>query len=289
MTDFSDVQKDYLNQLFAKLQSTLDGKITETKEELKEQIREVKDEINFVKYKYENKILDLEQENRILKSNLIQIERRVRKNNIIIFGIEEIQQNIIEDVAKILTELLNIEISSADINDAYTIGKSKNKNGKPIIVEFISYQKKISVLKEAKTLKGNKIFIAHDQCPEDQTTRKTLYKHLKDARAKGQQAYIKGNRLIIDSEAYTVENLESANLKSSSEEEEEETSSSGTQALSNLQTKKGRLIRDLKTDDNEERQDKKKGKPPLAKNAEKLTPNTKASQKNLRSNAYKPK
>lgn len=265
MTEFSDVQKQYLENLFLKLNNTIEEKTSQIQIEFKEKVEEVKKEISTRFNILENKIHTLEDQNKKLKHSVLNLERKVRKNNIAIFGVSDNETNLIKCVCSIFQNILGLEIGEEDLNDAYRIVTTKNTRT-PVIVEFISYQKKFSVLKNAKKLKGTNIYIAKDQCLEDQIQNKILIKHLKEARSKGAVAYIKGDRLIISNEPYTIDQLEKE-----TEIEDQEIVSDEVQIINiekprpesapatpNLQRKTKRQIEEIEIED---QSDKKKSKP----------------------------
>ncbi|KAJ8966899.1 hypothetical protein NQ314_003245 [Rhamnusium bicolor] len=215
MSEFSVSQKEYLDKLFMKLNASINQKLTE----VTNQINEIKDEISEVANKHDEEIEELKEENQQLRKENKFLQRKVRKNNIVIYGIN-VNDNLSDTVINTLNNLLEISISEQDINDIYRIGKINNKQ--PLLVELISYQKKRLILNNAKKLKGKNIFIAEDQCWEDRNITKTLVTNLKIAKAKGKNAQIKGNKLIIENQAYTAEELQNNCLETEIEEEEEE-------------------------------------------------------------------
>lgn len=138
MTEFSENQKEYLDKLFKNVTTALSEKTSELKNDLKTQIREIKYELNSVINQQQEKITALEIENKKLQKAVIQLQRKVRKNNLVIFGIKETQTNITEQVTKIFKDILEIEILSSDINDVYEVGRN-GTDKKPVIVELNSY------------------------------------------------------------------------------------------------------------------------------------------------------
>lgn len=260
MPEFSENQKEYLDNLFKNITTVLAEKTADLKNELKTQISEIKNEFNSIIYQDQEKIATLESRNKELQEAIIQLQRRTRKNNIVVFGIKEDQQNIVEQVTTTLNNTLEIEILISDISDAYKIGKN-NTEDKPIIVELISYQKKLHILKNAYKLKGKNISIANDLCWEDRENKKILIKHLKEARNKGVQAYIKGHKLIIADEPYTADDLEKSKSKgdTSAAVETQTTESLSAPATPNPEARHKRLLQGLDVEEIE--QDQKKAKP----------------------------
>lgn len=263
MTEFSENQKEYLDKLFKNVTTALSEKTSELKNDLKTQIGEIKYELNSVINQQQEKITALEIENKKLQKAVIQLQRKVRKNNLVIFGIKETQTNITEQVTKIFKDILEIEILSSDINDVYEVGRN-GTDKKPVIVELNSYQKKLLILKNSSKLKGKNIYIANDLCWEDREVNNTLNKHLKEARSKGAQAYIKGQKLIIANEPYTVEDLEKNTVEEDAPIDTKIVEKESVQSLSapstpNSQSRQKRLIHELGAEETEH-QDQKKEK-----------------------------
>lgn len=211
MSEFSASQKTYMDELFSKLTSTFNEKSAAITNEFKQQIDNLKQEIHTAINSYEDKITKLEDKNNQLENKLVQLQRKIRKNNLLIFGIEKAEPNLWEHIIKIINETLEVEIHTHEINDIYRIGHT-DKSMQPVVIEFLSYQKKLLVLKNAKKLKGKSISISQDQCFEDRAKNKILLKHLKEAKSAGIQAYIKRGKLIIGNEVYSVEDLEHSAL-----------------------------------------------------------------------------
>lgn len=216
MNDFTNVQKSYMDSLFIKLTQTINNKTDEIRSEFTQQIRELKQEIYAINNSYEERISKLENQNKHLQHTVIQLQRRIRiiqlqrriRKNLVIFGISSTEPDLRECVVKLFRESLEVDICDSDIRELYRVGSNNDQNKQPIIVEFNLYCKKLLVQKNARKLKGTTIAIGQDQCIEDRTTYKILLKHLKEARSKGIQAYIKGDEIVIGSETYNTHDLE---------------------------------------------------------------------------------
>lgn len=75
------------------------------------------------------------------------------------------------------------------------------------------------MLKKAFKLKNTKIFIAHDLCPEDRKDRKLLSEHLKIAKSQNFLTKIRGNKLVVGEDVYTIDQLKEMNLISQEKKE----------------------------------------------------------------------
>lgn len=152
----------------------------------------------------------LRSENRSQEKRIEELEREVRKKNIVVYGITEKEgeqesdmKYCIENIAAKIQVPINVE---RDVLDIKRIGVKKG-DMRPILVEFKSSTKKTDMIKDAKKLKGSNIYLSEDYSREIQQQRKVLKQHLKDARERGQKATLNYNKLKINDKIYTVENL----------------------------------------------------------------------------------
>lgn len=155
-------------------------------------------------------LLDLDVRSKKLEARCVSLERRLRKNNIIIFGLVKADEEIdlLDFTIKAINELLDIEIRTSEVNNIYQI---RNSNDAPIKVEFVSNLKKAVILKNCSKLKNSNISIAQDLCYEDREDIGILRKYLKLARSQNHTAKIKGRNLIINNVEYTTEKLKEMN------------------------------------------------------------------------------
>lgn len=173
-----------------------------------------------------NKLENQNRELEILKNRCIQLERKIRKNNVLIFGMKNTtdNKNLFNDTQQMLSNILGVNITVNDINNIYKIGDNEKA---PVIVEFISYLKKITLFENKekfKKLKEHGLAIVNDLCVEDREENNILRKHLKNARSQNLDARIFKHKLIINAKSFTVEYLKKLeNSGETSEEEEENT------------------------------------------------------------------
>lgn len=178
--------------------------LTAIEELLKKQTESINQNINNTLRRLQNS------ENNIckLKKRCLYLERRIRKNNIVIFGLTVDGSEIVEQTISKLNELFGLNVTTKDINNIYKIGKSSNP---PIVVEFVSFLLKKQVFHDTdklKALRGTNISVANDLCEEDRQEQKVLRKHLKVARSDNKQARIVGNKLEVEGRLYTAAELE---------------------------------------------------------------------------------
>ncbi|KAG5861476.1 hypothetical protein JTB14_016707 [Gonioctena quinquepunctata] len=178
------------------MESAGQGKQTsQLKEEIKINLQEIHDKIEVNKIEITNLI-----------SRLIDLERAIRKNNLIVFGLDVEKQNLLEVTLSKFNSALEENIVQNEIEDIYTIGDRNNQ--KPIvIIKFISYLRKNYLFANEKNFKVTGIAITNDLCFGDRKDKEYLKKHWNEAREQHLEATIKRNKLILNGEKFTVEKL----------------------------------------------------------------------------------
>lgn len=174
--------------------------------QLKYEIKELKD-VNKKIQIIENKNLELEEQNRKLTNKINIAERKLKKYNLVFYGIKGDDSDIEAQIISILNEKLEVICTGDNIRDIYRIGKTENENIRPVVVEFVNYKLKRNILLNASKLKGSEIYVSNDYTTEEYEKRKLLNKHLKLARQKNLNAKIKKNALIVNGEEYMYEDL----------------------------------------------------------------------------------
>lgn len=181
--------------------------------EIKGDINTIKQDLNSTTQKLENKIKELETENSVLKARFLSTERKIRKNNCLIFGVKINEEaSTLEAVLKVFHEKLGVAISERDINNCYQL---KHIREKPILLEFISYLKKGEIYNNLSKLKNTGIYFSDDLVYEDRQERKQLLEYMKKAKSNNLHTKIKKNKLLIAGETYTLtdlKNLDSEDL-----------------------------------------------------------------------------
>lgn len=125
------------------------------------------------------------------------------------FGLTVDGSDLVAQTLAKLNSLLDLTLTTGDINNIYKIGRGTNS---PIVIEFVSFLKKAEVFKDTeklKSLKNTGVAVGNDLCREDREHQKILRKHLKRAKEAGQEAKIIGDKLKINSRVFTITELES--------------------------------------------------------------------------------
>lgn len=159
------------------------------------------------------KVDALEKENAELKKQLVAVQKTIKRNNIIIFGIgEKNKKPLLENVTEILKNKLQIELSSSDFSNIYRIGQEAPNKIRPIFVELTSQLKKHEILGNVSKLKGSGVSISKDLIPSEREEQKIIYKNYKKAKELNYSTKIIKNTLMVNDVTYSIEELKEADI-----------------------------------------------------------------------------
>lgn len=144
----------------------------------------------------ENKNLKLEIES--LNKKISYLENANKKNNLIIHGIKETENNYegLLETVKELFNTLEVQIEKNDINRINRIGKKNLTKTRPIIISLTTFNKKIEILKNKKKMPKN-TYMTEDLTKEALQKHKELKNQLKQERERGNEAYIRNGQIIV--------------------------------------------------------------------------------------------
>lgn len=200
--------------------------IAKSNSEIKQEIKDLRNNLNNEIVNLKTKCIELQEINQTLTNRVLAAERKLKKYNLIIYGVQgnELQTN--ETVLKLINQKLKISCNKKDIRDIYRIGNKIEGKARPVVIEVLNYELKIEILKNAKTeakiLKDCGVYFSQDYTPDDYEKRKFLYKHLQLARGKHYDARIKNNELVINGESYTYEYLKKTEISDEQSQDTEE-------------------------------------------------------------------
>lgn len=243
-------------------QNKILAEIKKSKEELKNQIIASETRLHLKIQELTGRIIEVEEENSYLKNKIERLERETKKNNIVIFGLNKEAKEIdIDTVCKEISQLVEVKTEISDIANFHCLGRNKNC---PVKVEFLSTIKKNSILSKTKKLRNTGIAIVQDLTIKQRQERRFLREHAEKQRKTGKEAHIRGNKLFVNNEEFSIEDLKKL-------EEEPE----GRRTNSTPATPTQDLIRE------------EKSPPHIGKAIKNITPTnpTNFIKKNLRSNS----
>lgn len=188
-------------EVYKGLETLINSTSDSVKQELKNSISELTSTLEAAN----RRIHELEKENKSLQKQLETQNRELKKNNIVIFGLEEEEnENLYGKITHFFHDKLKIDTNKSEIVNAYRFGTSTPR---VTVVKFVSYHKKVEITKNGKLLKGTQYAIANDLTKNEQDTQKVLRKHLNKARQQNLPTKIVRNKLLIESTLYTAEEL----------------------------------------------------------------------------------
>lgn len=145
------------------------------------------------------------------------LEREINGNKIVIYGIkeekEETEDNLKKKTSQII-QLLGVEVSGhKDIQEIRRLGEQAQTSSRPVQLEFKTKKIRNEVLKEKKKLKviNKDIWIEETYSKNVLMERKELLKYMKEERSKGNTAYIRYNKISIQGNLYTLEEVKERN------------------------------------------------------------------------------
>ncbi|XP_068083611.1 uncharacterized protein [Anabrus simplex] len=144
-------------------------------------------------------VKDLEKEVTFLKNELGIVNQQRMKKCIYIYGLQEERNEdrvqLIYKVVDLVQNKLKLNFSEVDMDDIERVGKVKGR--RPVKVKMMSTIMADIVLRNAKNLQGERIWISKDLGKEGSENIKILRKHLGRAKHQGLKAFIKDQRLVV--------------------------------------------------------------------------------------------
>lgn len=112
-------------------------------------------------------------------------ENRLRRDNLLFFGIEDVRDETWEisesRVISLCAQKLDIPITKEDIERAHRLGRFQDGKNRPIIVKLARFKVKGSILSAGAKLKGSQISIREDFSSGVRLARKKLYAYAKQS------------------------------------------------------------------------------------------------------------
>lgn len=128
------------------------------------------------------KLKTFEKKYQNLEKQVTLCDRKIRKNNIVIFGLSLSRENLLHETLIKLNNVLDLSLNENDLNDIYFKGEAT------VGCWIYIFLEEIVTIKNTRKLKGTNIFINHYLTPDDRAVCKTLYGYSKKARSEGHNA-----------------------------------------------------------------------------------------------------
>lgn len=194
-----------INQITSIIKTEIRGGIQDEMSKLNQVMAQMKTDItNSIDCKIQGKVEEATQK---IKNNIF---KRDSRKNLVIFGWAEMDKTSITDIRVKVLELLQIHlhivgVRTFDIEYVRVAGKKKNV----VIATLVTAELVRQAILKAENLKGSSIYISYDSSPEERQLKKNLLQHKKTLSAEGKMCKIKKQTLIVDSVAYTLQQLDS--------------------------------------------------------------------------------
>lgn len=133
------------------------------------------------------------------------LENRSRRNNLIIYGINEEPEEDVKSLEdqikhKLFKDVLEIEVTS--VERIHRIGKYKKNQHRPVIVRFYDFAEKAKILSCCNKLKGTDIAISEDFSKRMRDLRAKLWHSAADERANGVKVSRLYDKIKIDEKIF---------------------------------------------------------------------------------------
>lgn len=202
---------EQMQLLLEKMKEIMDSKITEMKEEFKQQTNSQTEKLTReFATTIDNKLKPLLGENQLLKgevstlkAKIRNLEKDVRQNNIILHGINETEENnsnlqelVIKTLNTVCSEVSTETFDKWELSDVYRLGKRQDDKRRPILVKLtLAWRRKQLLMNNKKFPTG--IYVTEDYPKGVLDARKELKIKLQEEIKKGNRATIRYDQLII--------------------------------------------------------------------------------------------
>lgn len=149
-----------------------------------------------------NDINMLNSKHNLMNGKIDYLENQYRCKNLIFDGIPESVHKKWSDsedkIQKILNEKLKLDQKHIELERVHRSGKppARDEKPRPIVVRFLRFKDRNTVLEKAKNLKGSNIYVNEDFSEAVRMKRKELIPATKEARKRGDIAYLRFDKLI---------------------------------------------------------------------------------------------
>ncbi|KAH9384416.1 hypothetical protein HPB48_026423 [Haemaphysalis longicornis] len=129
------------------------------------------------------------------------LENRSRRNNILVYGVKEDQDEDSEELERkvneeIFKKILGVEVNS--IERIHRIGLKHAERHRPIILRFFNYVDKTKVMSSCFKLKGTKIAISEDFSKNVRDIRAKLWRSAAEEKSSGSKVSLRYDKLKVD-------------------------------------------------------------------------------------------
>ncbi|KAH9359803.1 hypothetical protein HPB48_015816 [Haemaphysalis longicornis] len=144
-----------------------------------------------------------------------ELENRLRKNNLVIYGLPETLTETADGLLKSVVDLISVKLAVKcdDIERCHRLGAAKGRKPRPVIIKLLDYRTKLSILTNARKLKGTPVYINEDYSARVRLARRALWQNSEDLRKDAAKYKLKRDTLMIDDVCYMWDNVKNAIIK----------------------------------------------------------------------------
>lgn len=157
----------------------------------------------------------IQKQNSELRKTVQSLDNKLRKNNIVIYGIDnsenESQALLEKNICTFINSKLNVDVASNDIETCYRLGKNFDKP-RPVLVRFCNYKIKSAIFGNVKNLKNSGFAISDDLTPHERGLRAKLIKYKNKASNMQLRCRIYKNKLVVEGISYSIDELANPDL-----------------------------------------------------------------------------
>lgn len=135
------------------------------------------------------------------------MNNRMRRNNLIIKGLDEVEHEDYAESERIVREFFSKHLKHdvGDIERAHRVGRSRPDFHRPLIVKFLNFKSKTDALSlgpRLKNLDSPKVWLEEDFSPKVQHARMKLREFAKENKKDGEKYYVRFNKLHMEHATY---------------------------------------------------------------------------------------
>lgn len=174
-------------------------------DEIKADINETKTQISTFSLAIQKNTMDIECIKADIESQnqtIYNIEKTIKRRNLIFVGIEETEKSKTElekSIIDIIKKYTNITLTSKEIEICFRLGRKANKI-RPILVTFTSIKTRDEIFSKRTQLKGSNIFINEDLSRLEREKYKELVNQMKNLKDEGRKVKIYRNKICFSDE-----------------------------------------------------------------------------------------
>ncbi|XP_077519803.1 uncharacterized protein LOC144129518 [Amblyomma americanum] len=192
-------------------------KIEKRLEEIEMKLKVVEESASAVK-EISKKVSGLEKTVRSLQDKFIDLEDRSRRNNLLVFGVKEKDEETQDDLKEAVIEgvfenTLGVQVSS--VERIHRIGRKQGTRPRPVIIKLFDHREKMTILKNCSKLKNKAFSVSEDFSAHTRLKRKKLWDSTSEIRAAGGKVQLVYDKIRINGELFLWDSASNGRIPTS--------------------------------------------------------------------------